>query len=77
MQPQASGHTVDCSAAKQFCSQGPGVLVDTKLNMVQQRDFAAKKASGILGSIRQSIASRLREVVLPLSSALVRPHLKC
>ncbi|GAB0187545.1 cAMP-dependent protein kinase inhibitor alpha [Grus japonensis] len=46
-----------------------GVLIDEKLNMSQQCVLAAQKANCILGCIRS------REVILPLCSALVRPHL--
>ena len=53
------------------------MLVGDKVTMSQQRALAAKKANGTLGGIRRSVASRLREVLLPLCSALGRPHLEC
>ena len=52
------------------------VLVDKKLSMIQQCALAAQKANYILGCIKSSAASRAREVILPLCSTLVRPHLE-
>lgn len=44
--------------------------------MSQQLTLEAKEAKSIPGCRSESIASRLREVILPLCSALVLPHME-
>jgi len=57
-----------------------GIPGDDRLAMSQQCALAAKKANGIQGFIKRSVASRSREVLLPLCpsealSAVLHPVL--
>ncbi|KFZ51064.1 hypothetical protein N321_05166, partial [Antrostomus carolinensis] len=53
-----------------------GVVMDEKLNMSCQCVHAAQKTNHNLGCIKRSVASRSREVSLPVYSTLVRPYLE-
>jgi len=50
-----------------------GMLIDEKISMTRHCTLAAQKANNILGCIKRSKGSRLREI-LSLSSTLLRPH---
>ena len=45
--------------------------------MSQQCVLAARKAKCVLGCVKKEVASREREVIVPLCSAPVGPHLEC
>ena len=60
-----------CSVEKDL-----GVLMADRLAMSQQCALVAKKASDILGCITKNMAPSWTEVILPIYTALVRPHLE-
>ena len=58
------------------CRKGSGGAGRQQLNMGQQCALAAKRATCILGCIKPSITSQSKEVIVPLYSALMWPHLE-
>ncbi|KAJ7421927.1 hypothetical protein BTVI_16052 [Pitangus sulphuratus] len=52
------------------------MLVDKKLNMIQQCELVAQQTNCILGCITRIVTSRSMEVTFSFYFALVKPHLE-
>jgi len=52
------------------------VLVDGKLDVSQQCALPAQQTKHILVCNKRCVASRVREVIVPLCSVLVRPQVE-
>lgn len=74
--PVSQAHRV--CLRKSLAERDLGVLLDHKLNMIQQCTAAAPKANWILSCscILRDITSKGRNVIIPLFLALVRLHLE-
>ena len=69
-------HTLGATQLQSSSAEGDlGVLVDTRSNRSHQYTSATKRAKGAFGCIGRSGDFRSKEVILPLSSELKRPHL--
>ncbi|KAJ7426484.1 hypothetical protein WISP_15287 [Willisornis vidua] len=64
-----------CGLERSPTEKDLGVLVSSQQNMSQQCAQLTKKTKGILAWISSSVASRTGELIVPLCSALVSPHL--
>jgi len=53
-----------------------GVLDSSRVNRSQQRALAAQRANRVLGCVKHSVTGRSKLMIVPLYSALVRPHLE-
>ena len=64
-----------CLAGEQISRNAPAVAADSELGMSQRCAWAARKANSIQGCVNRVTASRLRERVFLLYSALMPTHL--
>ena len=62
-------------AGEQLCGRSPGVVVGSELNVSQLCALEAKATNSLRDCMNRNIAHRLREGIIPLYTALVRPYL--
>lgn len=62
-------------AGEQLSGRSSGVVVGSELNVSQLCALEAKATNSLWGCMSRNIAHRLREGLIPLCTALVRPHL--
>ncbi|RMC06746.1 hypothetical protein DUI87_16192 [Hirundo rustica rustica] len=67
---------MDRSRASSPAQKDLRLLVDERLDMIQQCVLSAKKDTYVLECIKSSMGSRAKEVTLVVHFALVRPHLE-
>ncbi len=58
------------------CGKDLGVSVASSLKFSQQCKDAAGKANRLLGYINRNIFIKTKDVILPLYTSVVRPHLE-
>lgn len=72
----ASVQTREQPARLQLYRKNMQVLVESKLNMNEQSTLTTMKPNSILHWINKSLARRLKNMIVFLYLALIRPHLE-
>ena len=54
-----------------------GVIISADIKVSEQCGIAASKGNQIIGLTRRTITYKENEVIIPLYTAVVRPHLEC
>ncbi len=58
------------------CVKDPGIKIASNLKFSQQCVDAANKANRIVGFIKRNFSFKNKDVIFPLYTSLVRPHLE-
>ena len=53
-----------------------GVMISDDLKCTSHIDYVVLKANRLLGMLHRSIQSKVKSIILPLYTSLVRPHLE-